>query len=93
MRGRTAPTKAAEVESTPDEAASEDGSAKVRKARIKIDLTIFEDWQTDDRESAADWVRTALDDGDAERTILMQLQETGWSAPQSRAIFDLGRSR
>ena len=93
MRGRTAPTKAAEVESTPDEGASEDRSAKVRKARIKIDLTIFEDWQTDDRESAADWVRTALDDGDAERTILMQLQETGWSAPQSRAIFDLGRSR
>lgn len=71
----------------------DEGSAKVRKARIKIDLSIFEDWQTEDRESAADWVRTALDEGDLERTIMMQLQETGWSAPQSRAIFDLGRSR
>jgi hypothetical protein len=71
----------------------EDGSARVRKARIKVDLSIFEDWQTEDRESAADWVRTAIDDGEKERTVLMQLQETGWSAPQSRAIFDLGRNR
>ena len=77
------------VEETPEE----DGSAKVRKARIKIDLSIFEDWQADDRESAADWVRSAIDDQEQERSILMQLQETGWSAPQSRAIYDLGRSR
>ena len=71
----------------------EEGTAKVRKARIKVDLSIFDDWQTEDRESAADWVRTAIDDGEKERTVLMQLQETGWSAPQSRAIFDLGRNR
>ena len=70
-----------------------DRAAKVRKARIKIDLSIFEDWQAEDRESAADWVRTAIDDDEQERSILMQLQETGWSAPQSRAIYDLGRSR
>jgi hypothetical protein len=30
-----------------------------------------------------------LKDGDTERAILMQLQTTGWSAPQSRAIIDL----
>jgi hypothetical protein len=24
---------------------------------------------------------------------MMQLQETGWTAPQSRAIFNMGRSR
>jgi hypothetical protein len=60
---------------------------------LKIDLSIFEDWQTDDRESAADWVRSSLDEGDEERLIMMQLQETGWSAPQSRAIFNMGRSR
>ncbi|MBT6923531.1 MAG: hypothetical protein HOA35_03225, partial [Euryarchaeota archaeon] len=76
-----------------EEAPDEDGAAKVRKARIKIDLSIFEDWQAEDRESAADWVRTAIDDDEQERSILMQLQETGWSAPQSRAIYDLGRSR
>jgi hypothetical protein len=71
----------------------EDGAAKVRKAKLKIDLSIFEDWQTDDREAAADWARSSIDDGDDERSILMQLQETGWSAPQSRAIFNIARSR
>ena len=92
-RGRNVASKVPDVKSKVESEPEDDGSAKVRKARIKVDLSIFEDWQTEDRESAADWVRTAIDDGDAERTILMQLQETGWSAPQSRAIFDLGRSR
>ena len=97
-RGRSVPSKvpAAKVVASKvstEESAEDEGSAKVRKAKIKVDLSIFEDWQADDRESAADWVRTAIDDGDKERTIMMQLQETGWSAPQSRAIYDLGRSR
>lgn len=71
----------------------EEPAAKVRKAKISVDLSIFEDWQTDDRESAVDWVVEALGDGDQERTILMQLQETGWTAEQSRAIFNLARNR
>jgi hypothetical protein len=74
-------------------AEQDEASAKVRKAKINIDLSIFEDWQSEDRESAADWVRTAIDDEEQERSIMMQLQETGWSAQQSRAIYDLGRSR
>ena len=74
-------------------AEQDEASAKVRKAKINIDLSIFEDWQSEDRESAADWVRTAIDDDEQERSIMMQLQETGWSAQQSRAIYDLGRSR
>ena len=77
--------------SEPEE--ESEGSAKVRKASFKIDLSIFEDWQAEDRESAADWVRSSLDEGDEERSIMMQLQETGWTAPQSRAIFNMGRSR
>ena len=64
-----------------------------RKAKIKIDLSIFEGNQTADRESAANWVKQALSDGEEQRNIMMQLQETGWTAEQSRAIFDLGRSR
>ena len=68
-------------------------SAKVRKAKLNIDLSIFEEWQVEDRESAAEWVHSALAEGENERNILMQLQETGWSAPQSRAIFNIGRSR
>jgi hypothetical protein len=66
---------------------------KVRKARIEVDMSLFEDWQADDREAAVDWVVTGLGDGEQERTILMQLQETGWTAQQSRAIFDLARNR
>ena len=66
---------------------------KVRKARIEVDMSHFEDWQVDDREAAVDWVVAELGDGEQERTILMQLQETGWTAQQSRAIFDLARNR
>jgi hypothetical protein len=73
--------------------AQEEPSTKVRKAKISVDLSIFEDWQTDDRESAVDWVVEAVGDGELERGILMQLQETGWSAEQSRAIFNLARNR
>lgn len=90
-RGRTVPSKVVQPDADTEE--DEDGSAKVRKARLNVDLSIFEDWQAEDREAAADWVRTALDDDESERKIMMQLQETGWTAPQSRAIFDLGRSR
>jgi len=77
----------------PEPEPEAEAGAKVRKATFKIDLSIFEDWQTEDRESAADWVRSSLDEGEEERPIMMQLQETGWSAPQSRAIFNMGRSR
>ena len=56
-------------------------------------MTLFEDWQTDDREAAVDWVVAGLADEEQERTILMQLQETGWTAQQSRAIYDLARNR
>ena len=91
---RTPKTAAKKVSSFAEEPEPEvDTSAKVRKAKLNIDLSIFEEWQADDRESAADWVESSLADGENERTILMQLQETGWSAPQSRAIFNIGRSR
>ena len=88
---RARPSFANQSEPEPEE--ESEVSAKVRKASFKIDLSIFEDWQADDRESAADWVRSSLDDGEQERSIMMQLQETGWTAPQSRAIFNMGRSR
>jgi hypothetical protein len=76
--------------SQPDDDKSQ---KKVRKARIEVDMSLFEDWQVDDREAAVDWVVAGLGDGEQERTILMQLQETGWTAQQSRAIFDLARNR
>ena len=73
--------------------AEEKPQKKVRKARIEVDMSLFEDWQVDDREAAVDWVESGLGDGEQERTILMQLQETGWTAQQSRAIFDMARNR
>ena len=66
---------------------------KVRKAKIQVDMSVFEDWQAADRESAVDWVVSAMHDGEQERTILMQLQETGWSAEQSRAICNLATNK
>ena len=71
----------------------EEPSAKVRKAKINVDLSIFEDWQVDDRDSAVDWVVDELSNGEEERGILMQLQGIGWSAEQSRAIFNLARNK
>ena len=90
-RGRS-PTRPSFTEQSEPEP-EDGGAAKVRKATLKIDLSIFEDWQAEDRESAADWVQSSLAEGDEERSIMMQLQETGWSAPQSRTIFNMGRSR
>ena len=90
---RPQPSKSTSFNEEPEPSAESEGSAKVRKAKLKVDLSIFEDWQADDREAAADWVEESLADGENERTILMQLQQTGWSAPQSRAIFNIGRSR
>ena len=71
----------------------EPSGKKVRKAKINVDLSIFEDWQAEDRDAAVDWVAGALAEGDQERTMLMQLQETGWTAEQSRAICNLAKNK
>ncbi len=64
---------------------------KVRKAKVVIDPDLFSTDELSDRTAAIDWTKGALKDGDSERSILMQLQTTGWSAPQSRAIIDLSK--
>ena len=56
-------------------------------------MSIFEDWQEDDRTSAVEWVVGAFADNEQERTVLMQLQETGWTAEQSRAICNLAKNK
>ena len=68
---------------------SDDG--KVRKAKVTIDPDLFTQQELGDRVAAVDWTKGALQDGESERTILMQLQTTGWSAPQSRAIIELSK--
>ena len=92
--GKVSVTK--NIESTDSADKNENGQVvkkTKRKATMRVDLSIFESHQTADRESAANWVMQALSDGEEQRTIMMQLQETGWTAQQSRAIFDMGRSR
>mgnify|MGYP001161365262 FL=1 len=76
------------ISSEPDES----GGAKVRRAKINVDMSIFEDWQEDDRNDAVEWVVGAFSDGEQERKVLMQLQETGWTAEQSRAICSLAKN-
>ncbi|NCG42734.1 MAG: hypothetical protein GWO84_04265, partial [Euryarchaeota archaeon] len=89
--GKAKPKANADVAESQADGDEDQGVKKTkRKAKIKIDLSIFEGHQTADRESAASWVKQALSDGEEQRSIMMQLQETGWTAEQSRAIFDLG---
>ena len=65
--------------------------SKVKKSKVIIDPDLFSQDELADRVAAIDWTKGALKDGENERTILMQLQTTGWSAPQSRAIIDLSK--
>jgi len=64
---------------------------KVRKPKLVIDPDLFSQEELGDRLAAVNWTKDALKDGTDERSILMQLQTTGWSAPQSRAIIDLSK--
>tara|TARA_B100001094_G_C18067783_1_gene738378 strand:+ start:204 stop:380 length:177 start_codon:yes stop_codon:yes gene_type:complete len=56
-----------------------------------VDPDLFDNDELADKNAAMDWTRSALKEGQSERSILMQLQTTGWSAPQSRAIIDLSK--
>ena len=62
-----------------------ENSGKVRKTKA---VELFKDDKKSEMEAAVEWAVIALSDGDSERMIMMSLQETGWSPPQSRAIFE-----
>jgi len=86
--------------SVPDSPPNDDNSAapKVRKARavqsadqppwMKDEVPIFTATEENDKADAVRWAWEELQENGNERTILMQLQETGWTARQSRAIID-----
>ena len=73
--------------------ANEIDGKKVRKAKLDVDMEIFEGVDPADRESAIEWVVTSLREKKSEREVLMELQGNGWNAPQSRAIINLGKNR
>ena len=89
------PARRTPVSKVDEPEAGEDAAPqkKVRRARIEVDMSLFEDWQADDRDAAVEWVVGELGEGEQERTLLMQLQGTGWSAQQSRAIYDMARNQ
>jgi hypothetical protein len=63
----------------------------IGKPAVEIDPDLFSNDEIGDRDAAIDWTKGALKGGENERSILMQLQTTGWSAPQSRAIIELSK--
>ena len=67
------------------------------KTRVKAEATnvrktkaveLFGDDKKIEMEAAVEWAIVAISDGESERMIMMSLQETGWSPPQSRAIYE-----
>ena len=98
MTEPSAPKKVGRRRIEPDAAPQHDASSggpTRRRAKVSVDLSMFEESQSADRAAAVAWVVDELGAGGVERTILMQLQSTGWTAEQSRAILDLaaaGRS-
>jgi len=62
------------------------GNGNVRKTKV---VELFNDDKKAEMEAAVEWAIIALSDGESERMIMMSLQEIGWSAPQSRAIYEL----
>ena len=63
----------------------------IGRPAVEIDPNLFSNDEIGDRDAAIDWTKSALKGGESERSILMQLQTTGWSAPQSRAIIELSK--
>ena len=81
---------------------SEGNGNKVRRARavkaeettdyrppwMEEDEQLFTDSDEDNKASSIGWAWDEMQASTSERNILMQLQETGWSVEQSRAIID-----
>nr|ANV79364.1 hypothetical protein [uncultured Candidatus Thalassoarchaea sp.] len=82
-----------DVSSSMKEESTTKTGKKVRKAKLEVDLDIFEGVEDSHRDSAVDWVLESLSEDASEREILMRLQGNGWNAPQSRAIINLAKNR
>ena len=88
QKGRNAPSS--QIKSTRKIVAKERindvvGSTNVRKTKA---VGLFRDDKKAEMEAAVEWAIIARNDGESERMIMMSLQETGWSAPQSRSIYE-----
>ena len=52
---------------------------------------LFSKDEVEDRTAAIRWAKAAINAGESEESVSMQLQSTGWSASQSKAIIDLSK--
>ena len=52
---------------------------------------LFSKDEINDRAAAVDWTKATLEDGESEDSIMAQLQSTGWSRAQSRAIIKISK--
>ncbi|DAC69486.1 MAG TPA: hypothetical protein D7I12_03845, partial [Candidatus Poseidoniales archaeon] len=67
------------------------GKRAIGREGAKGKKRLFSKDEIADRAAAVDWAKDALEDGDSEESISTQLQSTGWSKAQSRAIIKLSK--
>ena len=70
---------------------SSGGNKKVKKAVVEIEEDLFENVEQSSIDSTVDNI-SSLEISE-ERKLLMNLQEQGWNAPQSRAIINMAKKR
>jgi poly(3-hydroxybutyrate) depolymerase len=68
-------------------AGKKSGGRKGSKGKRKL----FSKDEINDRAAAVDWTKATLEDGESEDSIMAQLQSTGWSKAQSRAIIKISK--
>jgi len=61
------------------------------RTKTESEINLFSKDEIQDRTAAISWAKAAIDAGESEKSISMQLQSTGWSASQSKAIIDLSK--
>ena len=68
------------------------GFATIRlRSTNNVDVKLFSKDEMEDRAAAIDWAKAAINVGESEKSVLMQLESTGWSTKQSKAIIDLSK--
>ena len=80
-------SKPSKSKRTHKKVAKKGGGRKDSKGKRKL----FSKDEINDRAAAVDWTKSTLEDGESEDSIMAQLQSTGWSKAQSRAIIKISK--
>ena len=79
--------KASKSKKTTKQSVRKGSGGKSEKGKPKL----FSKDEISDRKAAVDWAKEALVDGESEDQILTQLESTGWSKKQSKAIIKISK--